>query len=255
MNRTVFYLSSVAPALLAAGDYLARRGENVTYEPSRDVTHLVLNVPSFDPSGLLKGGIHPEDVLSQLPNNVAVIGGNLEQACLSGRPCIDLLSDPQYLAINAAITADCAIRIAAANLPVVLSSCPMLIIGWGRIGKCLACKLKSAGAEVTVAARKETDRATVLSLGMLSRNTENLDFGLSHYRVIFNTVPVPVLTARQTGNCRKDCIKIDLASRQGILCDDVIWARGLPGKDAPESSGKLIAKTILRLTEGKEHFL
>ena len=35
--------------------------------------------------------------------------------------------------------------------------------------------------------------------------------------------------------------------------DDVLWARGLPGKDAPESSGKLIARTILRLCGGKEH--
>ena len=32
----------------------------------------------------------------------------------------------------------------------------------------------------------------------------------------------------------------------------VIWARGLPGKDAPESSGILIAKTIIRLLERKE---
>jgi len=35
--------------------------------------------------------------------------------------------------------------------------------------------------------------------------------------------------------------------------DDVIWARGLPGKEAPESSGELIARTVLRLIAGKEN--
>ena len=42
-------------------------------------------------------------------------------------------------------------------------------------------------------------------------------------------------------------MKIDLASVKGMEGGDVIWARGLPGKDAPESSGVLIGKTVLRL--------
>ena len=42
------------------------------------------------------------------------------------------------------------------------------------------------------------------------------------------------------------CIKIDLASAKGIAGDDVIWARGLPGIHAPESSGRLIAETFVR---------
>jgi hypothetical protein len=47
--------------------------------------------------------------------------------------------------------------------------------------------------------------------------------------------------------CRPDCVKIDLASIQGIYGSDVIHARGLPGKQTPESSGILIANTIIRL--------
>ena len=49
--------------------------------------------------------------------------------------------------------------------------------------------------------------------------------------------------------CFGNALKIDLASKPGIGGSDVIWARGLPGKDAPESSGELIAKTIIRLME------
>ncbi len=255
MNRNVFYLWGDTPALHFAGEYLKKHGIAVAAEPTKEVTHLLLSVPSLDAQGQLKGGSSAEEVLSKLPKDITVLGGNLQDVPLGGRRCMDLLQDPVYLAQNAAITADCALRIAGSNLPVVFDGCPMLVIGWGRIGKCLACKLKYAGAEVAVAARKEADRATVASLGFTPRNADSLDFGLSHYRVIFNTAPAPVLTAQQAAHCREGCILIDLASRQGIFSDTVIWARGLPGRDAPESSGELIAKTALRLAEGKENGL
>ena len=47
--------------------------------------------------------------------------------------------------------------------------------------------------------------------------------------------------------CQEDCLKIDLASLPGMDGSDVIVARGLPNLEAPESSGHLIAKTVLRL--------
>lgn len=48
----------------------------------------------------------------------------------------------------------------------------------------------------------------------------------------------------------RNCLKIELASLPGIAGDDVIPARGLPGIYVPESSGKLIADTLLhRLQE------
>lgn len=119
------------------------------------------------------------------------------------------------------------------------------MIGWGRIGKCLGKLLGSMGADVTVAARKESDRAMVNALGYgatdLSRAVP------SRFRLIFNTAPAPVLSAQQLQTCPRNCVKIDLASSRGLEGDDVIWARGLPGKMLPESSGKLIADTVLRL--------
>ena len=47
------------------------------------------------------------------------------------------------------------------------------------------------------------------------------------------------------------CLKIDLASCPGILARDTIYARGLPGIHAPESSGQLIADTVFRLLLGE----
>ena len=252
MNNIVFHLSGSTAALRYAEQYLSDRGYAISTEPSQTVTYLLLPVPSFDSGGVIKGGGRIEDILKLLPENVTVIGGNLQNSALSTKKCIDLLQDPLYLAENAAITADCAMRIAGNNLPVVFDGCPILVIGWGRIGKCLAFKLKAMGADVTVAARKDTDRATALSLGFHVRDTARLNLGLSHYRAIFNTVPALVIDAAQTALCRTDCVIVDLSSKQGISGDGVIWARGLPNRDAPESSGILIAKTVLRVLSKKE---
>ena len=72
---------------------------------------------------------------------------------------------------------------------------------------------------------------------------------LDGYRVIYNTAPAMMLPDESP---TPDCLKIDLASLSGIAGKDVIWARGLPNKKAPESSGELIARTVLCLVRGKE---
>ena len=99
-----------------------------------------------------------------------------------------------------------------------------------------------------VAARKESDRAILHALGYDTLSTENLDYGLLRYRLIINTVPIQMIPNNALQYCRDDCVKMDLASVKGIESDDVIWARGLPNKEAPESSGQLIARAVLRLT-------
>ena len=82
---------------------------------------------------------------------------------------------------------------------------------------------------------------------MQSYDIAGLQHCLRRFRVIFNTVPAPLLNREQLAFCRQDCLKLELASVSGMEGDDVLVARGLPGKFAPESSGNLIADTILRL--------
>lgn len=252
MNDHTFYLAGSVPALTFAGDHLARQGCSVVSLPCPEVTHLVLPVPSFTPDGHLKGGGDLAQLLQQLPEDITVFGGNLDRAELERYQKVDFLQDASYLAENAAITAHCAVKVALARLPVTLQGCHVLVIGWGRIGKCLASLLMDMGAKVTVAARKETDRAMLRALGYNTEATDTLSYGLIRYRLIFNTVPFPVISEEKAALCGPECLKIDLASQPGIAGADVIWARGLPGTDAPETSGKLIARTCIRLAAGKE---
>ena len=214
------------PAIRSAVRELEKQGVNIAPTFSEKVTHILLNVPT------------KEVDLSELPAGVTVIGGNLE----GNFPKMDLLRDEQYLAENAALTADCALRLLGSHLPVAFRDCPILIIGWGRIGKCLASMLKALGAQVTVAARKPSDLGMLTALGYRTVEIGNID--PMPYRAILNTAPAPVLSPGGTA------VKIDLASRLGLAGDDVIWARGLPGKMLPESSGQLIARGVLRHLEG-----
>jgi len=228
----------------AALKYAASALWALGWEYDASARNLLLPVPSFDSEDRIIGGGRIEDVLSE---DMTVIGGNLQNKALKARRCIDLLQDADYLAENAAITAYCGIRYAENALSVILRDCPVLVIGWGRIGKCLAELLCRMGADVHVYARKAQDRAMLQALGYSAIDRLDNKEMLINFRVIYNTVPVMVLTREYLP---KNAVLIDLASVAGIESKDVIWARGLPNKDAPESSGLLIAKTVDRL--GKE---
>lgn len=252
MQRRKIYRAGYSDGIHYACRFLADQGVAFADGPGTDVTHLLLPVPSFEKDGRIRGGGILEHILADLDPDITVIGGNLEHPALKEYKKLDLLQDGWYVARNGAITADCAIRVAGRYLPVVYTGCPVLIIGWGRIGKCLATQLKALGARVTVAARKERDRQMLAALGYGTADPDELGANLRKFRMIFNTAPAMVLAQEKTALCRPDCILIELASRPGIDSGNVIQALGLPGKMAPESSGELIAKTIIRLLEKEE---
>ena len=173
MNIPVIYTVNRAGALQYAARYLTRLGCQVVELPGPEVTHLLLGAPAFEPDGTLRGGGDLSGTLEQLPRDIAVYGGNLGNR-LEGYRKFDLLSDPYYLSQNANITAHCALRLAMDSLPVTLAGCPILVIGWGRIGKCLGQLLRQLGAHVTVSARKDSDRAALLSLGYDTLDSSDL---------------------------------------------------------------------------------
>lgn len=246
MNAPLLYPIGTTQACHFAARFLKKRGMHVTDHLSPEVTAILLDVPSFCPNGTLRSGEDIHSYLERLPVQIRIIGGNLNTWISDNYKKTDLLQDPEYLAQNASITASCALMIAAQKLPVALPLASVLVIGWGRIGKCLAHQLKGIGADPIVAARKESDRAILRTLGYRTASTDSLRKIIPTVRLIFNTAPEPILSEEDFTNTA-ECLKIDLASRQGMLCRDVIQARGLPGIYAPESSGQLIANTVYRL--------
>ncbi len=246
MNMPLVFPVGETPACNFAGKFLKESRWEVTDHLSPDITHLLLDVPSFRAPGVLRSGEKIKFLLEKLPAGITVIGGNLKDPALDGYRKMDLLSDPVYLAKNAAITAHCALMVAGKRLDTVYPDTPTLIIGWGRIGKCLGVLLRKLGAPVTIAVRKETDWALLQALGYDAVSLDGLPPLLPRLRLIFNTAPAAFLT-EETASLAKNALKIDLASIPGIPGEDVIPARGLPGIYASESSGRLIAETAFRL--------
>ncbi len=232
MQKFSFFVHGSGPVQTAiAQSLLAGGGEPA---PCPQASLVVLGVPSLLPDGSLRFGGRLEALLEEARKDALWVGGRLE---IPGRQVLDLLKDEAYLAQNAGITAHCALRLGLTLLPRTLEGCPVAVLGWGRIGKCLSQLLRALGAEVTVCARKEADRAQLRALGYAVCAPE--DLSPERFRLLYNTAPAPVLDLFPP-----DCVIVDLASAPGLGKPELL-ASGLPAKLAPESSGSLIAQKIL----------
>lgn len=146
---------------------------------------------------------------------------------------------------NAAITAECAIRIAEERLGASLP--PVLVLGFGRIGKLLCQRLQRMGTPVTAAARKLVDLTWAKAYGYGALDIHALSGQLSEFGLVFNTVPEVVLGEELALQLSEECLCIDLASRKGIELSEgerCIWARGLPGKMAPKAAALTLWETV-----------
>ena len=156
---------------------------------------------------------------------------------------------------NAVPTVEGAIQIAMEELPTTLFGTRVLVLGFGRLGKLLAHRLKGLGANVTVAARSYGDLAWIEAYGYQSERMEQLDGWLGGYQLVINTVPARVLDRARLADLDEGTLVIDLASKPGgvdfegaaQLGVKVIWALSLPGKVAPVTSGKIIRDTIYHI--------
>ena len=143
-----------------AAEYLQRSGYPASSDPTPDTKFLLLDIPSIGP-GRLTTASQLHTLMQSISENALIFCGRSNDPEFKGYKTMDLLKDEQYLAKNAAITADCALKYATPLLKTTVPDSRVLIIGWGRIGKCLANLLKSAGCVPTVAARTERARADV----------------------------------------------------------------------------------------------
>ena len=134
----------------------------------------------------------------------------------------------------------------------------MLVVGYGRIGKLLADLLHLMGANVTVAARKETDLALARMHGcqtnLIREKNDRSVLSLStQYHVILNTVPVCLFDEDTLRTMEAETVLIDLASAPGGIDYDAanrlglktIVALSLPGQVAPITAGEIIGDLIL----------
>lgn len=224
----------------AAGIYLIELGLPVFFAYPDNCPHLLLPIPSFKKENdmLIK-------CLTSLNNSAIISGGNLSSSLVQRFRCVDFLKDPYYLADNAAISARCTVKIIQQEQGNNFHSNRVIILGFGRIAKCLCSFLRESQCELYVAARKESDLALIHSLGMHPISFSDVPYTACSADLLINTIPEIVIPDFEPP---EKCLAIELASKPGIKGNHVLSALGLPSKMAPEESGELIAKTFIRLS-------
>lgn len=208
-----------------------------------------------------QGGISASAVLEKLPEGTLVCGGKIsgrlkECGAQNGLRMSDLMQRPEFVAGNAAITAEAAAAILMQRTDFALFGRSVLVIGWGRIGKLLAQKLKALGMRVFVMSRNAESRAMARSLGYGSLAPTD---ALPRIDAVANTAPAAVLT--DLSRISSPCILLELASAPGgidaaaaqRLGHRYFAAPGLPGKYAPRTAGVLIAETAKSIVKEYEH--
>lgn len=166
--------------------------------------------------------------------------------------CIDYCRSDSYSIRNAVPTAEGALAIAVNNTPFTLWNCRALVVGYGRVGKIMADRLRVLGSKVTVSARKAADFALIEAYGMSHIRTADIALYADDFDIIFNTVDAPVLNYALPHLAGKTVI--DLASVNVIGTEEArkagvnyIKAPGLPGRTAPVTAGKILTETVLEL--------
>ena len=202
---------------------------------------------------LSKEKINIKEIISKIPNKT-LIAGNIPQEYtnFNNFKIIDIMKNEELTVFNTIATAEGTIKIIIENTNKIIHKSKILILGFGRVAKTLAFKLNGLNANITCAARKDSDFAWISTYGFNSININNLEKKLSNYDVIINTVPYQILTKKELNYIKKESLLIDLASAPGGINKKeskelglkYIWALALPGKVAPYSTAEFIKKII-----------
>lgn len=223
---------------------------------AKNTDMLILPIPSFDREGSLYfTDITVYDLFSSLKSGTLIFAGKTPSIIKRiaeeyKMRLYDYTDNEEFNILNAVSTAEGAILTILERTHNTILGSKFTILGYGRIGRALAVRLKALGGNVAVGARSSSARATASSDGITSLSVENaIEKGGG--TVVINTVPAPIINNRNINNIKGSLI-IDLASIPGGLTDDAkaiagenfIHALSLPGKHFPETAGRTIYKTI-----------
>lgn len=148
------------------------------------------------------------------PAGQKIICGQSEDALIrsakeNGWELMNVLEDEAFLRENAELTAEGALYYAMKGQKRALRKATCLVMGYGRIGKALQKRLESMGAEVIVAARKESSRKEA---GEKSVDIDGMKKIIGQMDFVFNTVPCILLGEKEVKQLKKDVLFMELAS-------------------------------------------
>lgn len=172
----------------------------------------------------------------------------------------DYYYDEPFTIENAYITAEGAINIISNELKKTLTDTSFALLGYGRIGCALCEMLSSLKCDVRVYARREESLALARQRGI--KGSLLNEYNKYFEDVIINTIPSRVISSSQLLEMKEGTLIVELASAPGGFDFEIaeqsglktINGGGLPGKYAPQSAGKKVAKVLLKILK-KERLL
>lgn len=203
--------------------------------------------------------IAPEEVLAKIPQTASVIAGRGLEGYIaqeSGR--MKRYTDAEgFEKRNAELSAEAAVFEAMMHCRVALMDSRVLVTGYGLFGKAIAARLKTLGAEVWIAARREAQRLQAIEEGMKTVSILDMADVLPRMDLIMNTIPARVFCEYHLKRLRKECwlmelasapygFDLDMAKALGVQC---VLLPGLPAKYSPRSAAMALRDAVVQLLE------
>lgn len=231
-----------------------------------DIKAVILPVPGINEKGFLYCTLADqplaltEELMAKIPADVPVFVGMarplLAQMASQHRlRLIELMKLDEVAILNSIPSAEGAVQMAMEMLPITIHGSSAFVVGFGRTGITLARLLGAMGARTRVVARKPEHLARITEMNLVPVPFHHMAETLGEADLIFNTVPAPVLTGEVLEKVSPEAVIIDLASAPGgtdfrkaeSLGIKAVLAPGLPGKVAPKTAGRVLARVITRL--------
>ena len=193
-------------------------------EMIRNSDNIVLPIPFSKDNQYVNMPFSNKDIaireLSYYLENKTIFVGNIHQELKEDlhrkhNQVIDFMSKEEFAILNAIPTAEATIEIILKNTKKILQNSNCLIMGFGRIGKVLAYKLKGLSAKVTCMVTSEVEKAWAVAYGYETTRIENLQNNCTkfkQYDIMINTIP-KVIFREELKGVKKETLIIDLASK------------------------------------------
>ncbi len=161
-----------------------------------------------------------------------------------GCPVCDLMQDEDFLVENARLTAEAALGIILTGSGRAVRDMTFGIVGYGRIGRCMARLILSLGGKVRVYTRSRQTRLELAEYGIsTSYSTEGAD--LSGLDILINTAPAVIFDDGEQSLVPQGVRVIDLASGDNFPhLPAAEKYPSLPARMFPVSAGVLWGRAV-----------
>lgn len=200
------------------------------------------------------------EILSKLAPGTLVCGGKISPKLRNAGAHLrlrDVMTRPEFTVGNANVTAEGAVSLLTENLSSTIFDTNVLVVGYGRIGRLLAHKLKGLDAKTTVMSKNVESRALAEGMGLHAMKPTDTAL-YAAFDAVINTAPAAVIPTLE--GFKKSCLMLELASAPGIDKADAermglryLAAPGLPGRYAPESAARLVFNAVMSIIREEGH--